>query len=128
MSIKTFITSRILSIRHALRGWKFVIKTQMNARVHSAITLMVIILGVWLKLPMRDWAVLILTIAMVFAAEFFNTAVEAIVDLASPSQHPLAKISKDVSAGAVLVTALLAVLIGILILGLPLWEQIRFLF
>jgi diacylglycerol kinase len=65
---------------------------------------------------------------MVFTAEFINTAIEAVVDLASPVQHPLAKVGKDVGAGAVLVSALAAALIGLLILGPPLWARVVLLF
>ena len=67
---------------------------------------------------------LILTIAMVFTAEFINTSIEAVVDLASPVHHPLAKVGKDVGAAAVLIAALAAVLVGLLILGPPLWTRI----
>ncbi|HSG44258.1 MAG TPA: diacylglycerol kinase family protein [Anaerolineales bacterium] len=125
MYIKSFIIARLRSIRHALSGWKFVLKTQKNAWVHSLASIMVVILGLWLKLPARDWAVLVLTIAMVFTAEFINTAIEAIVDLASPGKHPLAKVGKDVGAAAVLVASLSAVLIGLLILGPPLWARLN---
>ena len=89
---------------------------------------LVIILGLWLEIPAHDWAVIVLTIAMVFTAEFINTAIEAVVDLASPVHHPLAKVGKDVGAGAVLVSALAAILIGLLILGPPLWARIITLF
>ncbi len=92
--------------------------------IHTAIAMAVLILGLWLHLPARDWAILILTTAVVFAAEFLNTAIETVVDLASPGIHPLAKIGKDVGAAAVLVAALAAVLIGLLILGPPLWVRI----
>jgi diacylglycerol kinase len=61
---------------------------------------------------------------VVWMAEFMNTALEALVDLASPDYHPLAKVAKDVAAAAVLVGALGAVLIGLLILGPPLWQKI----
>jgi diacylglycerol kinase len=84
-------------------------------------------IGLWLELPTRDWAVLVLAIAMVFTAEFINTSIEAVVDLASPVHHPLAKVGKDVGAGAVLVSALAAAVIGLLILGPPLWEKLRML-
>ena len=124
MSIKTFILARLRSIRHALRGWKFVLKTQKNAWIHSLAATMVFVLGFWLQLPTRDWAVLVLTIAMVFTAEFINTAIEAIVDLTTPQEHPLAKVGKDVGAGAVLVAAMAAVLIGLLVLGPPLWVKL----
>lgn len=98
--------------------------TQHNAWIHLAITAVVVALSFWLRLDARDWAVIVLTIALVFAAEFLNTAVEVVVDLASPQIHPLAKVAKDVGAGAVLITAIAAVLVGLLILGPPLWSKL----
>jgi len=127
MTIKEFISSRIASFGHAYHGWAYVLKTQHNAWIHSTVALVVVALGIWLGLPPRDWAVLVLTIAMVFTAEFINTAIEAVVDLASPQKHPLAKVGKDVGAAAVLVAALSAVLIGLLILGPPLWVRLNLL-
>jgi diacylglycerol kinase (ATP) len=126
--VRLFFTSRIESFRHAFHGWGHVLRTQHNAWIHSAIATIVFVLALWLQLQPRDWAVLILTIAMVFSAEFVNTAIEAVVDLASPNKHPLAKIGKDVGAGAVLVAALAAILIGLLILGPPLWLKLTILF
>ena len=123
-----FILSRLASFRHAFRGWMFVLRTQQNAWVHSLVATIVILLGLWLGLSPRDWAVLILTIAMVFTAEFINTAIEALVDLATQEKHPLAKVGKDVGAGAVLIAALAAILIGLLILGPPLWEKLKGIF
>jgi len=128
MTFRIFITSRITSFGHALRGWGHVLKTQQNAWIHSLIASIVIALGLWLGLSARDWAVIVLTIAMVFTAEFINTAIEAIVDLASPDHHPLAKVGKDVGAGAVLVAASAAVVVGLLILGPPLWNRLSLLF
>jgi len=128
MSLKSFIQSRSHAFGHAFHGWQHVLKTQRNAWIHSLAATMVIILGIWLRLPLRDWAVIVLTIAMVFTAEFINTAIEAVVDLASPVHHPLAKVGKDVGAGAVLISALAAVLVGLLILGPPLWARIASLF
>jgi len=124
MTIKEFFKSRIAAFGHAFRGWGHVLKTQQNAWIHSAVATVVIVLGVWLELPARDWAVLVLTIATVFMAEFLNTAIEAVVDLASPVHHPLAKVGKDVGAAAVLVAALSAILVGLLILGPPLWQKV----
>lgn len=124
MTFKTFITSRITAFGHAFRGWGHVLKTQQNAWIHSLIASVVIVLGVWLQLSATHWAIIVLTIAMVFTAEFINTAIEAIFDLASPSYHPLAKVGKDVGAGAVLVAALAAVIVGLLILGPPLWSRL----
>jgi diacylglycerol kinase len=124
MTLKEFIDSRIQSFGHAFRGWGYVLKTQHNAWIHAVVATLVFALAFWLELPPRDWAVLILTVTMVFAAEFVNTAIEAVVDLASPSHHPLAKVGKDVGAAAVLIAALAAVLIGLLILGPPLWGRL----
>ena len=119
-----FIKSRILSFGHAFRGWGYVIRNEKNAWVHAVVTIIVVCMGTWLVLSLRDWALLVLTIAMVWAAEFLNTAIEAVVDLASPVHHPLAKIGKDVGAAAVLIAACAAVLVGLLILGPPLWGKV----
>lgn len=124
MTIKEFIYSRIAAFGHAFRGWAYVLKTQHNAWIHSVVATLVVAVGLWLKLDTRDWAILIITIAMVFMAEFINTAIEAVVDLASPVHHPLAKVGKDVGAAAVLVAALSGVVIGLLILGPPLWQRL----
>jgi diacylglycerol kinase (ATP) len=128
MTIKTFITSRYHSFRFAFHGWGYVLKTQRNAWIHSMIATLVILMGLWLGLTPQDWAVLVITIAMVFTAEFINTAIEAVVDLASPTHHPLAKVGKDVGAAAVLVAALAAILVGLLILGPPLWAKLLVIF
>lgn len=128
MTFKTFLLSRIAAFGHAFRGWRYVLKTQHNAWIHSVFATIVIAVGLWIGLPPRDWAIIVLTIAMVFTAEFINTAIEAVVDLASPVHHPLAKVGKDVGAGAVLVAALAGVVIGFLILGPPLWAKLVLLF
>ena len=128
MTIKEFFVSRFTAFGHAFRGWGHVLKTQHNAWIHSVVATVVIVLGVWLGLPPRDWAVLVLAIALVFTAEFINTSIEAVVDLASPVHHPLAKVGKDVGAAAVLVAALAAILIGLLILGPPLWVRLILVF
>jgi diacylglycerol kinase (ATP) len=123
-----FLHSRIRSFRNAFTGWWYVIRTQRNAWIHALATIFVILLGLWLQLPLHDWAVLILTIAMVWTAEFLNSALEAVVDLASPHMHPLAKVGKDVGAAAVLIAAFSAIVIGFLILGPPLWARLASLF
>ena len=122
--MRKFLITRVRSFRNAIRGWWFVIRTQQNAWIHAVVTVLVILMAFWLALPLRDWAVLFLAIAMVWAAEFFNSSIEAVVDLASPSQHPLAKVGKDVGAASVLIAACTSILVGLLILGPPLWERI----
>ena len=120
----SFLHSRLTSFRHAFRGLWYVLRTQQNAWIHAFVTVVVIVLGVWLALSARDWAVLALAIALVWMAEILNTSIEAVVDLASPVHHPLAKVGKDVGAAAVLIASLIAILVGLLILGPPLWTQI----
>ena len=126
--MKEFLVSRIHSFRHAFHGWGDVLRTQRNAWIHSVIATAVFIVGLWIGLSPHDWAVIILTAAFVFSAEFINTAIEAVVDLATVEHHPLAKIGKDVGAAAVLVAALAAVLVGLLILGPPLWLKLGSIF
>jgi diacylglycerol kinase (ATP) len=119
-----FLQSRFRSFGYAFRGFWYVLRTQRNAWIHAVIATIVFFLSLWLRLDARDWTIIILTTAMVFTAEFLNTAIEAVVDLASPEKHPLAKVGKDVGAAAVLIAALAAILVGILILGPPLWSRL----
>lgn len=122
----SFLSSRARAFRYAFRGWSFVIRTQRNAWIHAVISVAVIIISAWLHLSPRDWAGIIIAIAMVWTAEFINTALEAVVDLASHHEHhELARVGKDVGAAAVLIAAMAAILIGFLILGPPLWERLR---
>jgi diacylglycerol kinase len=125
--ILKFIQSRLKSFKNAFIGLWHVIQSQQNAWIHAVATITVIILGLWLGLPLRDWAVLSTTIAMVWTAEFLNTALEIVVDLASPDLHPLARAGKDVGAAAVLIAATSAVVIGIILLGPPLIQKLRML-
>ncbi|UCF29604.1 MAG: diacylglycerol kinase family protein [Chloroflexota bacterium] len=123
-----FLISRGRSFRYAFVGWWFVIRTQRNAWIHAVVSIAVIAVALWLQLDAHDWALIIIAIAMVWTAEFINTALEIVVDLASPEQHELAKVGKDVGASAVLIAAGSAAIIGFLILGPPLWDRLNFLF
>ncbi|HEY7315583.1 MAG TPA: diacylglycerol kinase family protein [Gemmataceae bacterium] len=116
--------SRVASFRHAFAGWWYVLRTQRNAWIHALASLTVFAVAIWLQLGRIDWAILLLTVALVWVAEFVNTAVEAVVDLLSPELHPLARVSKDVAAAAVLIAALAAVGVGLLVLGPPLWARL----
>jgi diacylglycerol kinase (ATP) len=120
-----FLKTRVQSFRHAFAGWWYVIRTQRNAWIHLVVSAMVIVLSVWLKLAVHDWAIIVIAIAMVWTSEFLNTALEAVVDLASPQHHQLAKVGKDVGAAAVLIAALGSALIGLLILGPPLLDRLH---
>jgi diacylglycerol kinase len=94
-----------------------VLRTQRNAWIHAVATALVVGLGLWLHLPAAQWPPLLLAVALVWMAEFINTALEAIVDMASPERNPLARVGKDVGAAAVLIAALAAAVIGAVILG-----------
>ena len=121
-----FFYLRARSFRYAFAGWWFVLRTQRNAWLHAITSLSVIAISLWLRLPAHDWALIILAITVVWTAEFINTALEAVVDLASNHQrHNLARISKDVGAAAVLIAAVASVIIGLLILGPPLWLKLQ---
>ncbi len=110
----------LTSFRHAISGIGEVLRTQRNARIHLGITLTVIGVAGWLKLAVGDWALLVITAALVWTAELINTALEAVVDLASPEWQPLARTAKDLSAAAVLVAAIGAAVVGVLLLAPPL--------
>jgi diacylglycerol kinase len=119
-----FLHGRLNAFRHAFAGWGYVLRTQRNAWIHALISIVVFAVGLWLGLDPHEWAIIVLITVIVWMAEFINTAIEAIVDLASPGHHPLAKVGKDVGAAAVLIAALAAAIIGWLILGPHLWEKI----
>ncbi|MBI4771679.1 MAG: diacylglycerol kinase family protein [Chloroflexi bacterium] len=116
--------ARLLAFKYAFSGWWFVLLTQRNAWIHALISTAVVLLGLWLKLSRLEWAMIVLTMAVVWMGEFLNTALEAVVDLASPELHPLATVCKDAGAAAVLIAALAAALVGLLILGPPLWARL----
>jgi len=114
--------SLLAAFRFAFSGIVYAFRTQRNFKVHLGITTAVVMVGLWLRLPPERWAVLAVTIGLVFQAELFNTALEAIVDHVSPSFSPLAKVAKDCAAGAVFLSAACAVIVGALTLGPPLLE------
>lgn len=125
---KEFLQTRRRSFSHAFSGLAYVFRTQKNTWIHALATVLATAAGFWLQISRTEWAVLAMTIAAVWTAECFNTAIEAVVDLTSPQLHPLAKIAKDSAAASVLVTAIGSVMVGILLFGPPLWERIFNLF
>jgi diacylglycerol kinase len=116
--------SLVNSFRHALAGVWMVVRTQRNARIHVVAMVLAAAAGIGVGLSRLEWAILALVIGLVLAAEWFNTATEATVDLITSEQHPLAKIAKDAAAAGVLLTAGVAIVVGILILGVPLWQRL----
>lgn len=109
------ILKRAKSFGYALRGLGFVLRTQHNAWIHLAITALVIAAGLWLRIEAHDWRWIALAIAFVWVAEIVNTAFEHLCDVVQPEFHVSVKAAKDVAAGAVLVAAIAAAIIGILV-------------
>ncbi len=105
------------SLVFAFRGVGFLLRTQTNARLHLVATVVVIGAGFGFQISRAEWLAIVAAIGLVWTAEGVNTAIEAVVDLVSPEQHPLAGRAKDVAAGAVLLAALAAAVIGLLVFG-----------
>ncbi len=122
------IAARIHSARNALRGIRVMLRTQHNAWVHALATVVVVIAGFALRISPGQWLAIILAIIAVWASEALNTAFESLCDVASPEFHPMVERAKDVAAGAVLISAVGAVVIGILIFGprlVAVWSELR---
>jgi len=105
----------------AFHGLWYALHTQRNARVHAVIATLAILVSIFFHISAVEFAMIFVAITGVFIAEMFNTVIEICVDLASPTYHPLAKIAKDVAAGAVLLNAMLSVVIGLFVLGPHVW-------
>ena len=112
--------TRLQAFGHALRGVWLLLRTQPHARFHLAAGLAVVALGLALRIDGWRWAAAIGAIGLVVAAEALNTAVEFVVDLASPEWNELARDAKDVAAGAVLLASLAAAALGALAFAEPL--------
>ena len=106
-------------------GLAFLVRTQPNFRVHLAAAASVVGTALGVGATAVEIAVLVLAIGLVMVAEAFNTAVEAVVDLASPAIHPLARIAKDVAAAGVLIAAAVAAVAGLVVLGPRLLALLR---
>jgi diacylglycerol kinase len=117
-------TNLALSFRLAFSGLSYAIRTQRNMRIHLAIAAVVAALGLYLGLDWMQWALLTLTIGFVLVAEMANTVAEVALDATTPYYHPLVKIAKDVAAGAVLLASVVSVVVGLLVLGPPLWSRV----
>lgn len=119
-SFKKKPPSFIRNLKGAIKGIFYSLKTERHLRFHFFATLVVICTGLYFNLNHIEWLFLIYAIGSVITAELFNTAIERTVDLAKPEYHPIAGAAKDVASGAVLVTAIQAVIIGIIIF----WDYI----
>ncbi|MDR1015684.1 MAG: diacylglycerol kinase family protein [Coriobacteriales bacterium] len=105
------------SLRCAFEGVAYAVRTQRNMRIHLAVAVSVLVVGALVRLNAVEWALVALCIGLVIAGELVNTALEALVDLASPEAHPKAKAAKDAAAAAVLVLSFVSVVVGVLVLA-----------
>jgi diacylglycerol kinase len=110
--MKSAARGLLTSFAYAGAGIGYLLRSQRNARIHLALTVVAIVLALWLEISTVEWAVMSLTICLVFLAEAFNTAIEATIDLLSPDVHPLARIAKDTAAGGVLLAAVTALVVA----------------
>lgn len=107
-------SKRKIGFRFAWNGM-MVMKQERNFRIHMIVALFVIVAGIIVKLSTFEWSIIVLTIGLVMALEMVNTSIETLLDYVKPDLHPTAKVIKDIAAGAVLVAAIAAVVIGLLI-------------
>lgn len=121
------MASLIAAFGFAFAGIWYLLRTQRNAQIHCLVGACALALAAALRVERWEWLALVLTIAVVLAAEGVNTAVEAAVDVATSQRHPLAKVAKDVAAGSVLICAIASVVVGCIIFIPHLWELYLFL-
>lgn len=112
-----FLMKRAKSFAYAGRGLWIFFKTTPNAWIQTAVFILVIVVGVYFRITHVEWMVLILAGGFVLVSEAFNTAFEIDINLTSPKYHPYAKDTKDVAAGAVLISTITALVVGIFIFG-----------
>lgn len=111
------VRKRLQSFIYAFRGIKWLLKTQHNAWIHIFAAFVVIAAGFWFSLTLTEWALVVLATGIVFSAETFNTAIEQLVDKISPGYDEMAGKIKDLAAGAVLLAAITAAVVGIIVFG-----------
>ena len=125
MNTKFSIKDRLQSFQYAFNGLGILFLEEHNARIHLCAGIVAIGLGWLYSISATEWLIVILVIAIVFATELFNSAIESLCDHVTPDLHPQIKKIKDLSAAAVLITAVMALIVGVIIfapkvLGLPL--------
>ena len=111
------VAARARSFRYAARGVVALLRSQHNAWIHAAASVAVVGLGLFVGLSRLEWCLVVLVMTAVWTAEAVNTALEALCDVASPDLHPLVERAKDIAAGAVLLTAVGAAVVGVLVFG-----------
>ena len=114
---RSYLSARLRSFGHAIRGLKVLLQTQHNAGIHAVATVLVVAAGALFEISPAEWALIALAVVCVWATEALNTSIEFLVDLVSPDLHPLAAKAKDVAAGAVLAAAIGSLVVGVLVFG-----------
>lgn len=120
--------NRWQSLQYALAGWIYMLRRQKNTRIMSIASLLIFVIAFWLGISRIEWAILILTITIVWLAEFINAGIEAAIDIAAPEIHPMAQVGKDVASAAVLLGVVSAIMVGLLILAPPFLEKFGIVF
>lgn len=115
MSLELKDKKRTIGFSYAWNGIKHVIRTERNFRIHLSAAFLVILAGIIFQLSQIEWAVILLVIGIVIILEMTNSAIEKLIDYLKPEIHPKAKIIKDISAGAVLISAITAATVGLII-------------
>ncbi len=118
---QNLLQRRAAAFGHAFRGVGMALRSELHLQFHAVATAVVLGAGFYFDLRPTEWALVALAVAGVWAAELFNTAIEALTNLASPGYHPLAGRAKDIAAAAVLLAALGALVVGGLVFGPKIW-------
>ncbi|MBW2272906.1 MAG: diacylglycerol kinase family protein [Deltaproteobacteria bacterium] len=109
------IEARVRSFGYAFAGIRALLRTQHNARIHGAASVVVVAAGFWLGLGVTEWCMVVLAMALVWSAEALNTALELLADALAPDHNPLVGRAKDMAAGGVLLAALGAAAVGVMV-------------
>jgi diacylglycerol kinase len=117
-------TNRINSLGYAIAGWLYMLRRQKNTRIQAVASIAALGMSLWLQIGYVEIALIILSITIVWMAEFINAAVEAAINLSTQEFHPMAQVGKDVASAAVLLGVVASVLIGLLVLGPPLLDKL----
>lgn len=120
----TTSSNRLDSLGYALAGWIYMLRRQRNTWIMAVATPIVFVMAFWLGIDRLGWALLCVVISIVWLTEFVNAAVEAAIDLTTSEYHPMAKVGKDVASAAVLLGVVNSVIVGLLVMGPPLWERL----
>jgi diacylglycerol kinase len=125
VKIVHFIKDRLNSLSHAINGIKYVFATQKNMQIHLFVSVVALFLCAILKVSIVEVLFVLFAIVFVMVMELINTAIERTVDLITSGFHPLAKIAKDVAAGAVLFAAIFAFIVGLYVFVDPIMKLIK---